>query len=143
MAVAQIYTTNADPQIEGKGHSPLCRHARERGVAANDDLLTVTDLLARDDFDWCGKCGGYAVRRLTDSQVSFYRAAHRLHAITGQLDRGRSHDDADTVLSQLEELADWEPIDEEGWYTSDSWRWHEAIRNLKRKVERARRDEIS
>ncbi|MEV7194590.1 hypothetical protein AB0N81_22685 [Streptomyces sp. NPDC093510] len=143
LAVAQIYTTNADPQIEGKGHSPLCRHARERGVATNDDLLTVTDLLARDDFDWCGKCGGYAVRRLTDTQVSLYRAAHRLHAITAQLDRGRCHDDADTVLSQLEELADWQPIDEEGWYTSDSWRWHEAIRNLKRKVERARRDEIS
>jgi len=42
------------------------------------------------------------------------------------------------VISQLEELADWQPIDEEGWYTSDSSRWHQLIRNLKRKVERTR-----
>lgn len=144
LAVAQIYTTNANPQqFQGKGHSPLCRHTRERGVAANDDLLTVADLLARDDFDWCSKCGGYAVRRLTDTQVSYYRAAHRLDDITRQLDReGRRHD-TDTVISQLEELADWQPIDEEGWYTGDSSRWREAIWNLKNKAERTRRHDAS
>lgn len=117
LAVAQIYTTNADPRIEGKGHSPLCRHAGERGVAASDDLVTIVDLLARDDFDWCSKCAGYAVRRLTDTQLSYYRAAHRLHDITRQLGGDSGHHDTietDTVISQLEELADWQPIDEEG-----------------------------
>lgn len=146
LAVVQIYTTNADPWIEGKGHSPLCRHARERGIAANDDLLTVAGLLARDDFDWCSKCGGYAVRRLTDTQVSYYRAAHRLHDITRQLDGDSRHDDTidtDTVISQLEELGDWQPIDKEGWYTSDSWRWHEAIRDLRHKAGRTRRHDAS
>ncbi|MFD8383058.1 hypothetical protein ACFV2X_31865 [Streptomyces sp. NPDC059679] len=146
LAVAQIYATNADPGIEGKGHSPLCRHAGERGVAASDDLLTIVDLLARDDFDWCSKCGGYAVRRLTDTQVSYYRAAHRLHDLARQLgDDSRHHDtiDVDTVISQLEELADWQPIDEEGWYTSDSWRWREAIRNIRHKAERTRRHDAS
>ncbi|KAA0938712.1 hypothetical protein [Streptomyces apricus] len=138
MLVAQIYITNADPEIEGKGYSPLCLLARERGVAANDDLLAIADLLARGDFDWCGKCGGYAVRRPTDTQVSFCRAAHRLHGITKQLDRGGSRYGVDTVLSQLKELADWQPVDGEDWYTSDSSRWRQGIKILKRMIERNR-----
>ncbi|MER7850600.1 hypothetical protein ABTZ03_42475 [Kitasatospora sp. NPDC096077] len=83
LADVQIYTTNANPRIQGKGHSPLCRHSNERGVADDDDLLTPADLLGREDLDyhWCSKCGGYAVRRLTDTQLSYYRAAHRLHEI--------------------------------------------------------------
>ncbi len=51
LAAVQLYTTNANPLIEGKGHSPLCRHAHERAVVAGDDLLTVADLMARTDFD--------------------------------------------------------------------------------------------
>lgn len=31
------------------------------------------------------------------------------------------------VISQLEELADWQPMDAEGWYTNDSSRWHQAF----------------
>ncbi|MFG2800603.1 hypothetical protein [Streptomyces pseudovenezuelae] len=86
LAAVQLYTTNANPLIEGKGHSPLCRHAHERAVVADDDLLSVVDLMARTDFDWCSKCGGYATRRLTDCQLSYYRAAHRLHGIKRRLD---------------------------------------------------------
>ncbi|MFI9389568.1 hypothetical protein ACIG53_01685 [Streptomyces bauhiniae] len=70
MAAVQLYTTNASPLIEGKGHSPLCRHAHERAVVAGDDLLTVADLMERTDFDWCSKGGGYAMRRLSDTQLS-------------------------------------------------------------------------
>ncbi|MEU6483676.1 hypothetical protein [Streptomyces sp. NPDC046887] len=138
---AQIYTTNADPRLEGKGHSPLCRHTRERGVAASDDLLSVADLLARDDFDWCSKCGGYAVRRLTDTQLSYYRAAHSLHDITRQLDDSRPHRapvDIEAVVNQLEELADWEPGSREGWGVEGHWPWREAVREQRRRAEKLR-----
>ncbi|MFB6517630.1 hypothetical protein [Streptomyces sp. NPDC056401] len=138
---AQIYATNSDPKFEGKGHSPLCRHTRDRGLAASDDLLTVADLLARDDWDWCSKCGGYAVRRLTDTQLSYYRAAHRLHDIAGQLADERAHRvpvDPDALLKQLEELADWEPGGHEGCDWDGSWRWREVIRDLRRQAERKR-----
>ncbi|MEW2488709.1 hypothetical protein [Streptomyces sp. NPDC048411] len=140
---AQLYTTNAGTRIEGKGHLPLCRRTRDRGVAANDDLLTVSDLLARDDFDLGSKCGGCAVRRLTDTQLSIYRAAHRLHDVTRQLDDERTRRlsvDLDVVIPQLEELADWRPVEEEGWHTNDSWRWREAVRDLRRKAEKVRRE---
>ncbi|MER5886445.1 hypothetical protein ABT160_21695 [Streptomyces sp. NPDC001941] len=138
---AQIYAANADPKFEGKGHSPLCRHTRDRGLAASDDLLTVADLLARDDWDWCSKCGGYAIRRLTDTQLSYYRAAHRLHDIAGQLDDERTHRvpvDPDALIKQLEELAAWEPGGHEGCDWDGSWRWYEVIRDLRRRAERKR-----
>ncbi|MFG2488080.1 hypothetical protein ACGFSI_35715 [Streptomyces virginiae] len=138
---AQIYATNSDPKFEGKGHSPLCRHTRDRGLAASDDLLTVADLLARNDWDWCSKCGGYAVRRLTDTQLSYYRAAHRLHDVAGQLDDERPHRvpvDPDVLIKQLEELAGWEPGGHEGCDWDGSWRWYEVIRDLRRRAERKR-----
>lgn len=138
LAAVQFYTTNANPLIEGKGHSPLCRHAHERAVVASDDLLNVADLMARTDFDWCSKCGGYALRRLTDSQLSYYRAAHRLHGIKRWLD-GKSEvpdTDTSTMITHLEELAAWQPVDEEQWCGSDSWQWQDIIRELRRKVAR-------
>ncbi|MFG2981316.1 hypothetical protein ACGFYQ_08650 [Streptomyces sp. NPDC048258] len=138
---AQIYATNSDPKFEGRGHSPLCRHTRDRGLAASDDLLTVADLLARDDWDWCSKCGGYAVRRLTDTQLSYYRAAHRLHDIAEQLDDERTHRvpvDPDALIKQLEDLAGWEPGGHVDCGWDGSWRWHEVIRNLRRRAERKR-----
>lgn len=42
----------------------------ESAVVAGGDLLTVTDLMARTDFDWCSKCGGCAIRKLTEFQLS-------------------------------------------------------------------------
>ncbi|MEU9026800.1 hypothetical protein AB0D46_04525 [Streptomyces sp. NPDC048383] len=138
---AQIYATNSDPKFEGKGHSPLCRHTRDRGLATSDDLLALADLLARDDWDWCSKCGGYAVRRLTDTQLSYYRAAHRLHDIAGQLDDERTHRvpvDPDALLKRLDELADWEPGGHEACDWDGSWRWYEVIRDLRRRAERKR-----
>ncbi|WP_307534538.1 hypothetical protein [Streptomyces sp. V3I8] len=139
LAAVQLYTTNANPLIEGKGHSPLCRHAHERAVVASDDLLTVADLMARTDFDWCSKCGGYALRRLTDSQQSYYRAAHRLHNIKRTLDGkgGISGTDASTMITHLEELAAWQPVDEEEWHGSDSWQWQDTVREFRRKVARS------
>ncbi|MET9147153.1 hypothetical protein [Streptomyces sp. NPDC004042] len=138
----QIYATNADPAFEGKGHSPLCRHTRDRGLAQSDDLLRVSDLLARDDWDWCSKCGGYSARRLTDTQLSYYRAAHKLHDIAGQLDDERAYRapiESEALRKQLDELADWEPGEQEDCDWDGSWRWYEVIRDLRRRAERTRR----
>ncbi|MFG3019295.1 hypothetical protein ACGFZQ_12220 [Streptomyces sp. NPDC048254] len=136
MAAVQLYTTNTSPLIEGKGHSPLCWHAHERAVGADDDLLTVADLVARTDFDWCSKCGGYAMRRLSDTQLSYYRAAHRLHDMKGRLDGGSEIPDTEisTVIDRLDELADWQPTDQDEWCGSDSWQWQDTIRERRRRV---------
>ena len=82
--------------------------------------------------------------RVADTQVSHLpcRPPTARHH-TPALDGGRSHHDTETVISQLEELADWQPSDEEGWYTSDSLRWREAIGNLKNKAEGTRRHDAS
>jgi hypothetical protein len=45
--------------------------------------------------------------------------------------------DAATVLSHLDELAAGRPVCEEEWCTSDSWRWHDTIRELRRKTDSA------
>ncbi|MFF0416522.1 hypothetical protein ACFYUY_39615 [Kitasatospora sp. NPDC004745] len=143
LADVQVYTTNANPRIQGKGHSPFCPHSRERGVVAADDLLTVADLLDDDSYDWCSKCQGYAIRRLTDTQLSYYRAAHRLHDIAQELDPGRGgHDrlDTETITRQLRELADWRPIGEDHWYTSGARRWRRIVHELHAKAEAAGRD---
>ncbi|MGW9369290.1 hypothetical protein ACWGVR_04635 [Streptomyces xanthophaeus] len=134
----QIYATNADPAFEGKGHSPFCRHTRDRGLAHDDDLLSVSELLARDDWDWCSKCGGYSVRRLTDTQLSYYHAAHQLHDIAGQLDGGytyRAPVEPEALIKQLDELAQWEPGSHESWSWDDSRRWREVVRDLRRRAE--------
>ncbi|MFJ2189927.1 hypothetical protein ACIOJE_18630 [Kitasatospora sp. NPDC087861] len=145
LADVQVYTTNADPRIQGKGHSPFCAHSRERGVVAGDDVLTVADLLDDDGYDWCSKCQGYAVRRLTDTQLSPYRAAHRLHDIAQTLDPGRGgHDrlDTETMTQQLRELADWRPAGEDHWYTSGARRWRRIVGELRVKTEAAGRDTL-
>ncbi|MGW7441959.1 hypothetical protein [Kitasatospora sp. NPDC054795] len=139
----QVYAVNADPRYQGKGHSPFCSHVRERGVVADDDLLTIADLLGDTKFDWCSKCGGYAIRRLTDTQLSYYRAAHRLHDIAQSLDPGRGgHDrlDTETITRRLRELADWRPAGEDHWYTSGARRWRRVVHELQAKAEAAGRD---
>ncbi|MFJ6619947.1 hypothetical protein ACIQOW_20525 [Kitasatospora sp. NPDC091335] len=142
LAEVQVYTTNANPRIQGKGHSPFCPHSRECGLVAEDDLLTLADLLARDDYDWCSKCWGYAIRRLTGTQLSYYRAAHRLHEIAQDLNPGRGgyeHLDVEVITEQLRELTDWRPVGHDTWYTSGSRRWRRIVRDLQDKAEAARR----
>ncbi|MFI8874109.1 hypothetical protein [Streptomyces sp. NPDC055243] len=136
MAAAQLYTTNASPLAESKGHSPLCRHAHERAVVAGDDLLTVADLMARTDFGWCSKCGGYAMRRLSETQLSYYRAAHQLHDTKRRFDRGTgtSETEISTVIARLDELVAWQPESEAEWCGSDSRQLQDTIRELRRRV---------
>ncbi len=99
-----------------------------------DDLLAVADLMARTDSDWCSKCGGYALRRLTDTQLSYYCAAHRLHDVNERLDSQTGVPDSDpsAVIACLDELATWQPVDEAESCSSDSWQWQETVRDLTR-----------
>ncbi len=134
----QIYATNADPACEGKGHSPFCRHTRDRGLAQSDDLLSVSDLPVRDDWDWCSKCGGYSARRLTDTQLSYYRAAHRLHDIAGQLDDEHTYRapvEPEALRKRLDELKAWEPGGHENVNWDGRWRWREVVGDLRRRAE--------
>ncbi|MFF2954921.1 hypothetical protein ACFVVU_26680 [Kitasatospora sp. NPDC057965] len=133
LAKVQVYAVNADPRYQGKGHSPFCSHVRERGVVADDDLLTIADLLGDTKFDWCSKCEGFAIRRLTDTQLAHYRAAHRLHDIAQQLDPGRGGYDPGRLgqlVEQLLELEKWDPDAGDHSYSEDSRRWHQIVRKL-------------
>ncbi|MFJ9582677.1 hypothetical protein [Streptomyces acidicola] len=95
--------------------------------------------MARTDFDWCSKCGGYAMRRLSDSQRSYYRATHQLHYIRWRLDgdSGIPDTDTSTVITRLDELAVWQPAGEEQWCGGDSWQWQDAIRERRRRAARS------
>ncbi|MFF2954937.1 hypothetical protein ACFVVU_26760 [Kitasatospora sp. NPDC057965] len=118
----------------------LCRHSNERGVADDDDLLVSTELLGRDDLDyhWCSKCGGYAVRRLTDTQLSYCRTAHRLHDLAQDLDlqgAGHNRTDLETTAAELAALADWHPIGERHWSGRGSGKWRRIVGDLQSKVQ--------
>ncbi|MET7367654.1 hypothetical protein ABZS61_17715 [Streptomyces sp. NPDC005566] len=78
------------------------------------------------------------MRRLSDTQLSYYRAAHQLHDIKQRLDgmSGIPDTDTSTVINRLEELVAWSPVDEEQWCGSDSWQWQDIIRELRRQVSR-------
>ncbi|TDD34696.1 hypothetical protein E1287_16040 [Actinomadura sp. KC06] len=133
LADVQIYTTDADPATMGKGHSPYCSHSRGAGVTKYYDLLTAADLLGNEDFDWCSQCGGYAPRRLTDPQLGYYRAAHRLQAIAQRLRSEHSQPNAQelaTMRSELDELREWRPGDDTGWRGAAARRWRAIVRDL-------------
>lgn len=115
--------------------------AGDRGVSRHDDLLTLEQLLRKEDVDWCGKCGGYAVRRLTSAQVAYYRAAHRLHNIATTLrgDQPPIHYALDTsaLISELDELATWRLEDLEDSTSAtvaDTWRWKKIVDDLSAKA---------
>ncbi|SCE61073.1 hypothetical protein GA0115253_109024 [Streptomyces sp. Termitarium-T10T-6] len=87
----------------------------------------------------CHKCGGYATRRLSTAQVAYYRAAHQMHDLAGQVRRALDHPDltADTA-SLLAELRQWDstpPADE--WFPegSEDVQWQRFVARLLRQLE--------
>jgi len=148
LANVQIYTTNADPGVEGKGHSPFCRHARGNyeGITRGYDLVTVADLLRGPEPDWCSQCGGYALRRLNSTEVEYYRVAHILldteQELTQELyTRGGRRIDLAAMRAGLSDASQWL---RGGSYpgplrAGDAWRVQDAIRNLQEKAERINR----
>lgn len=125
----QLYTTNAHAGY-GKGHSPYCSHAhRQDRLDRSYDLLSAAELLALQESDWCSKCGGYAVRRLDDAQLRYYRSAHRLLWISQELDRREPGGDVGDLRSELDEVADTR-LHHAADYGPGKQKWNAVVRGL-------------
>ncbi|MFH8574192.1 hypothetical protein [Streptomyces sp. NPDC017993] len=138
LAQVQAYTSDAAGQYEGLAHSPGCPHRRqERGVGRHDDLVTIEELLGCEGFAPCSKCGGYAVRRLTEVQIAYYRAAHRLHDLAQQVRTVSRNGSADSqqLTTALEEFTALDRASIQAWSPS-----REQARQWQRFVERQRRE---
>lgn len=137
LAAVQIYTTDTAGQWEGRAHSPDCSHRRpDRGATSDDEMVTVEAFLTCEGFDPCSKCGGYAIRRLTDTQVAYYRAAHQLHDLSQRVRSDAFHpspgtrEKLETALGQLEGL---DPDAVSAWlpdYTQVRG-WWQAVRQVR------------
>ncbi|MBW5259289.1 hypothetical protein [Streptomyces poriferorum] len=142
LAPVQVYTTDAAGQYQGRAHSPACRHLRDLEVASDDDLVTIEQLLQNTRFDPCSKCGGYAIRRLSETQVSYYRAAHRLHNLTQTVGRTTvRRQDSSSLLTELDELEDLQSTD--AWFNSDGTgarRWRRTVSQLRSTLTAATRE---
>ncbi|MYR92314.1 MULTISPECIES: hypothetical protein [unclassified Streptomyces] len=142
LARVQLYTTDGWGRFEGKAHAPGCQHqGRDRALNRYFELLTVEEMLRSHQFIPCSKCGGYATRRLSAAQVAYYRAAHQMHNLAGQVRWALDHPDleADTA-SLLTELRQWDctpPADE--WFTegNEDVEWQRFVARLLRQLETA------
>ncbi|QKW54077.1 hypothetical protein [Streptomyces buecherae] len=135
LASVQLYTTDAAGQFEGRAHSPDCQHqSRDRGLSRYYDLVTVEQMLDAERFDPCSKCGGYATRRLSTTQVDYYRAAHQVHDLAQQVRWVLAHPDLGTDSASL--LAELKQRDAatspDTWFDADNEerQWNRFIRRL-------------
>ncbi|MFI1161272.1 hypothetical protein [Streptomyces sioyaensis] len=96
--------------------------------------MTVEEMLRAERFNPCGKCGGYATRRLTEEQIAYYRAAYRVHEIARRVRWTLAHRDlASDTASLLAELKDWDdrpPADE--WFETkgQGLQWRRIVSEL-------------
>ncbi|MEU2791740.1 hypothetical protein [Streptomyces sp. NPDC007100] len=139
LARVQLYTTDAAGKFQGRAHSPDCAHQRdERGLTRGYDLVTVEEMLHAERFDPCSKCGGYATRRLTEAQIAYYRAAHRVHEcarkVRWALGNRELAGDCASLVAKVKEWSDRKPADE--WFEAGSQivRWHHAVGELYRQA---------
>ncbi|MGW0817036.1 hypothetical protein ACWD00_27980 [Streptomyces viridiviolaceus] len=140
LASAQLYTTDAAGQFEGRAHSPGCQHqARDRGLSRYYDLVTVKQMLGTERFDPCSKCGGYATRRLSTTQVAYYRAAHQMHDLAQQVRWVLGHPNLETdTAALLAELKEWDAAaPPDTWFDADNEerQWNRFIRRLLQQLE--------
>lgn len=98
--------------------------------------MTVEKLVGSMGFDPCSKCGGYAIRRLTQDQVAYYRAAHRLHHLAQQVHAVARTGVADgsDLAAELEEFTSLDRDRTEAWFPSreQARQWREIVDRLRR-----------
>jgi hypothetical protein len=93
-----VYSSDAFGRWSGKAHAPgWCAHHED--LRADDDLLLLVDWLERlrevdsSPRHWsfssplCSKCGGFAIRRLTDEQQRYWHRVHELFTAANIVDR--------------------------------------------------------
>lgn len=136
LAGVQAYTSDADGRYQGRAHSPDCKHRRpERGVSRDDDLVTIKELLDNKGFDPCSKSGGYAVRRLSQDQVAYYRAAHRLHVLTHQVHSAAARNNSTgcaELAAKFQEFTDLDRQTAHAWFPlrKEARRWQQTVTAL-------------
>jgi hypothetical protein len=102
LASLPVYASDLNGKYVGKSHAPgLCQHSKSLGrrderITLGEWLPILIDLelgnrLPYDD-PLCSKCGGFAIWRLSDDQLSYYEAAQSLgvYEIPRMLDRYES-----------------------------------------------------
>lgn len=139
LASVQAYTTDAAGRYQGRAHSPGCAHRRPYGgVDRHDEMVIIEELLGNKEFDPCSKCGGYAVRRLTDCQVAYYRAAHQLHDLAQRVRATVRHRSADRehLATTLEGLGDLDAGSVHAWFVSraQARQWQRTVASLSREL---------
>lgn len=139
LASVQAYTTDAAGRYQGRAHSPGCAHRRPYcGVDHHDEMVIIEELLGNKEFDPCSKCGGYAVRRLTDPQVAYYRAAHQLHYLAQRVRAGVRHQSTNRehLATTLERLSDLDTRSVQAWFTSraQARQWRRTVASLSREL---------
>ena len=92
----------------------------------------------------CRNYGGYAIRRLSDEQLSYFRVAHMLHGIDKALTlelagSGSRQIDLTSAQSTFDEIHQWIHGDHDRWQVGDTWRIEEALRGLKDEADRLAR----
>jgi hypothetical protein len=142
LADVQLYSTDARGRYEGRGHTPECQHNRDRhGLSRDDDMVTVEQMLQTKRFNPCSKCGGYATRRLTTRQVTYYRAAHQLRRLAEDARRMLQQEDPGASLAPL--LVKVERWDEtpvcDDWF-AEPWElrlWSRFVRRFRMRLQAA------
>jgi hypothetical protein len=134
LASVQAYTTDAFGRFQGRAHSPGCAHRRPyAGVDRQDEKVGIEELLYAKGFDPCSKCGGYAVRRLSEVQVAYYRAAHRLHHLIQISASGSGTIGVERYVSRLDELSSLDAQAEQAWFPDrgQARQWRQVINRLR------------
>jgi hypothetical protein len=117
----QVYSSNLSGYFVGKAHSLYCAHS-SGAVRGDDDMVTLAEYVVHyDNGDHCSKCGGYAVRRLTESQLEYYRCAHRADSIIRrwarrtdiERDSARAKEDAERFTEVRSTIGKLPDVDQE------------------------------
>jgi hypothetical protein len=87
-------------QWEGKAHGPGCQH--HKNLRGDDDLLTLGEWVELStavavqpswsrDACVCGRCGGFAVRRMDAVQLRYWRAVHEVYQTSKAIETCEQH----------------------------------------------------
>ncbi|GAA1810694.1 hypothetical protein HC028_19385 [Planosporangium flavigriseum] len=100
LTTTPVYRSDARHRGEGKAHAPGCQHHKQ--LRSDDDRCTLGEWVERRsaaagesvssrESCLCGRCGGFAVRRLDSAQLGYWRAAHEVYEATRTLDACEQH----------------------------------------------------